>query len=365
MEGNQTPSFLSLSHFCELLDTVVSSHQLATLMDGVLTCVEQYTRPKGLILYLRDERLGAPQFFHRGLSDEAATIHKQPCQEYLSRGDPGRFVGEPVQSQFTRYYVIQAGQKRLGILGQVGGEQVPDDAFLEKLLGLFGKALDRLADETHAARQLAHLNTYLTISSMLCQSQGLHELLEMALYCCMEIVSAETASVMLLEDDKQFFRFYHVEGTVKEVLEAAKFPADQGVAGAVLRTQQAEIINDAPMDPRFYGQIDKKSGFQTRNMIAIPLIAGEEKIGVLEVLNKIDGTDFTTEEQLLLCSIAEEIAFAIRNAKVFEYVANSYCKQRQGLGTCRGCQRPLGSWTPCVRYREGDFLSSKEEVVAA
>ena len=84
----------------------------------------------------------------------------------------------------------------------------------------------------------------------------------------------------------------------------------------------------------------------------MPLSAGEEQIGVLEILNKADGGPFTEEERLMVLSIAEEIAFAIRNAKVFEHVVNSYCKQRQGQNSCKGCRRPLGSWTPCVKYRE-------------
>jgi GAF domain-containing protein len=87
-------------------------------------------------------------------------------------------------------------------------------------------------------------------------------------------------------------------------------------------------------------------------MIAVPLVAGEEKIGVLEVLNKVEGGLFDEDEHLLLVSVAEEIAFAIRNARVFEYVVNTYCKQRQGQRSCQGCERPLGSWTPCVKYRE-------------
>ncbi len=90
-------------------------------------------------------------------------------------------------------------------------------------------------------------------------------------------------------------------------------------------------------------------------MIAIPLLAGEEKIGVLEVLNKTKGASFTEDEYYLLLMIAEEIAFAIRNARVFEYVVNTYCKQRQGQASCKGCKRPLGSWTPCVKYREADL----------
>jgi signal transduction protein with GAF and PtsI domain len=171
---------------------------------------------------------------------------------------------------------------------------------------------------------------------MLAQLLDLHELLEMALYCCMDAVSAEAASVLLLDDEKQNFKFYQVEGSAKPILMAATFPSDRGLAGSVLQTQQAEVINDVRNDPRFYKRVDSESGFETWDMIAIPLTAGEERIGVLEVLNKTTGGSFTEEERLLLVSIA----------------VNTYCKQRQGQMSCRGCKRPLGSWTPCVKYRE-------------
>lgn len=73
------------------------------------------------------------------------------------------------------------------------------------------------------------------------------------------------------------------------MFKAATFPADKGLAGSVLQTQQSEIINDVRGNPRFYEQVNSESGFQTRNMIAVPLTAGEEQVGVLEVLNKAGG----------------------------------------------------------------------------
>jgi transcriptional regulator with GAF, ATPase, and Fis domain len=87
-------------------------------------------------------------------------------------------------------------------------------------------------------------------------------------------------------------------------------------------------------------------------MLVIPLVTGNQPIGVLEVLNKTGGGVFTEDEQMLLLSIAEVISLAIRNAKIFEFVANSYCKQRQGQRSCRDCERPLGAWTPCIQYRK-------------
>jgi GAF domain-containing protein len=203
--------------------------------------------------------------------------------------------------------------------------------------------------------QLAHLNTYLTVSSALTQSLGLHDLLETILYYSMEAVSAEAASVLLLNDDKKNFQFYQAEGQAKPILMNSSFPADKSIAGWVLYQQQSAVVNDVGSDPRFYQEIDSKSGFRTKNMIAVPLTAGEEKIGVLEVINKTDTLAFTEEEHYLLRSIADEIAYAIRNAKLFEYLADTYCHQRQGLGSCKGCNRPLGSWTPCVKYREAEI----------
>ncbi len=226
--------------------------------------------------------------------------------------------------------------------------------------GFIGFILQRLResrlrlDAAHRQllKQTRYLNTYLTVSSMVAQCLDPHELLEAVLNVVMETVSAEGASVLLLDEDQGNFQFYSIEGPAKPVLMSATFPADRGIAGSLVQTQRSEVINDVPQDPRFFDKIDSQYGFSTRNMIAIPLTAGEEKIGVMEVLNKLGGEPFTDEERLLLDSIAEEIAFAIRNARIFEYVVNSYCKQRQGETSCKGCKRPLRSWTPCVKYLE-------------
>jgi uncharacterized membrane-anchored protein YhcB (DUF1043 family) len=226
--------------------------------------------------------------------------------------------------------------------------------------GFIGFILQRLresrlrldASHRELLRQARYLNTYLTVSSMVAQCLDPHELLEAVLNVIMETVSAEEASVLLLDEDQANFRFYSIEGPGKQCLMAVTFPADKGIAGSILQTQRSEVINDVHSDPRFYEKIDSEYGLVTKNLIAIPLTAGEEKIGVMEVLNKSGGEPFTDEERLLLDSIAEEIAFAIRNARIFEYVINSYCKQRQGQLSCKGCKRPLRSWTPCVKYLE-------------
>jgi GAF domain-containing protein len=315
-------------------------------------------------LFTADPRLPAPLFHQRGFSPGAAadcrklSADRLPEVKQLASDQPldlPASATEGLPADLT-VYPLRSDQDCAGLLGLAGrGSPLPAEATMDTLIQTLARAICCLIEREDAQRRLSHLNTYLTVSSMLAQEMGLHELLEIALYCCMEAVSAEAATVLLLDDEGERFAFYQVEGPAKPLLEAATFPSEQGIAGAVLQSGQSEIVADPRRDPRWYQAVDSDTGIPTRNLIAIPLIAGEEKVGVLEVLNKADGESFDEDEHLLLVSIAEEIAFAIRNAKVFEYVVNTYCKQRQGLRTCRGCERPLRSWTPCVKYREVDI----------
>jgi putative methionine-R-sulfoxide reductase with GAF domain len=349
----------------ELTEKALVSGVLEEFVEGVLPDVARTMQSSSALVYIADSRLPAPQFFQQGFQPEATSELENVCAERFdqisSQPDVQPFRIPPSPDRRIAadlvLYPLQAEGGCVGLMGLIMDEDVApiSSDVLERLLSLLARAISRLAERAESERQLSHLNTYLTVSSMLAQSLDLHELLEVALYCCMEVASAEAASVLLLDDEKENFNFYQVEGPAKPVLMAATFPSDKGIAGTVLHTQQSEIINDVYYDRRFYETIDSASGFQTRNMIAIPLVAGEEQIGVLEVLNKANGGPFTGEECLLLVSLAEEIAFAIRNARVFEYVVNTYCKQRQGQMSCKGCKRPLGSWTPCVKYREASI----------
>jgi len=346
----------------DLLETVLRLRDVGELEEWVLPSVAGMMRSSSAVLYAIDPRLPAPHFLHHGLPPETASTVEEWCREQLAgQADlPTMTVAGPAAPAGLGNLVLHrlmVQSECVGFLGLAPQEgPIPTSPHLsERLLSLLANTVSHLAERERSQKLVSHLETYLSVSSMLCQALDLHELLETTLYCCMEAVSAEAASVLLLDDAKKSFRFYLAEGSAAPVLVDMRFPADKGLAGSVLNTQQSEVINDVRGDPRFLGDIDSKSGFQTRSMIVIPLVAGEEKVGVLEILNKSDNGSFSEDEHQLLVSVAEEIAFAIRNAKIFEYVVNSYCKQRQGQASCKGCKRPLGSWTPCAKYREASI----------
>lgn len=351
--GNETFELI------ELIETTLRSSKFESTSDRILHAVSKILRSSTSFLYLNDKRLPVSQFILKGLQPEIQADMEKLCRELFdTMSDQAEIVPVNLPScQATEItgnlmvFPLRTREISIGLIGLIVDEDTASTDFIERLLRTIACVIDIHIERAKAERELSNMNNYLTVSSMLTQSFDLHELLEITLSCCMEATSAEAASILLLDDKKKNFYFYEITGPAKAVLMTKTFPADKGIAGAVMQSQQSEIINDVQNDSRFFRQIDSESGFHTRNILVIPLVAGDEKIGVLEVLNKTNGASFTEDEHLFLKMIAEEIAFAIRNAKVFDYVVNSYCKQRQGLATCKGCKRPLGSWTPCIKYQ--------------
>ena len=97
-----------------------------------------------------------------------------------------------------------------------------------------------------------------------------------------------------------------------------RFPVSHGVAGWVFQHKTPVIINDPYEDPRFLPDIDKKTGFQTRNILCIPLINRNQKcIGTLQTLNKKE-KDFTDQDLELLTSASHYVTIALENAKLYK-----------------------------------------------
>lgn len=99
-----------------------------------------------------------------------------------------------------------------------------------------------------------------------------------------------------------------------------------GIAGHVAKTGEVINITDAYNDDRFDPTTDKKTGYRTRSILCMPIFEpqkGEKEkpaiIGVLQVLNRIDGV-FDKEDEALLSSMASQIAIALINARLYASV---------------------------------------------
>jgi len=133
---------------------------------------------------------------------------------------------------------------------------------------------------------------------------------------------------MLLDDETGELVFSVPTGPKAERLTDIRIPSGKGIAGWVAEHEQPVLIPNVREDPRFYQEIDKISGFETKSILCVPLKAKTRLIGVLEAINKADGTSFTEEDELLLGVFAYQAAMAIENARLYGELKESEEKYR-------------------------------------
>ncbi|OGS38064.1 MAG: hypothetical protein A2551_00730 [Elusimicrobia bacterium RIFOXYD2_FULL_34_30] len=150
-----------------------------------------------------------------------------------------------------------------------------------------------------------------------------------------KLTNTMASSIMLLDEDGKNLFFKVASGDKGTVLTKLKVPVGEGIAGWVAKNKESLIIQDVSTDPRFTGKIDSESGFRTKSILCVPLIVNNELIGVAEVLNKNDGSQFTEEDKMVLASLSNFAAVAILNARnisdqqnffanIFEILTNSF-----------------------------------------
>jgi len=217
---------------------------------------------------------------------------------------------------------LSAGRRILGVIAlgkRKTSEPFSDEQFksFSDISALAATSIDkaRLFTETKIReRQLTVLND---ISRKLVATESdVEKLLEIIMSSAVDILNAEAGSLLLnTEDSSQDLEFRVVIGGSGANLIGQRISSGTGIAGRVVKTGRSLIVNDTASNPDHRG--DLQADFKASSLLAVPLIAKEVVIGVLEVLNKRDGTSFTQADSDLLTTFASQAAVAIENARLF------------------------------------------------
>jgi two-component system NtrC family sensor kinase len=84
-----------------------------------------------------------------------------------------------------------------------------------------------------------------------------------------------------------------------------------------LHSSQPMRVDDSSVSPRFREELQKALKIELRSMVCAPLLAGEQPIGVVEMINKRGGS-FTPYDQELLNLLATSVAAAIYNKRLIQ-----------------------------------------------
>jgi Nif-specific regulatory protein len=169
-------------------------------------------------------------------------------------------------------------------------------------------------------RHVRALQALYEIGQALSSGHDLDHLLQLAIGRVVTPLDIESASIILLDDERDELYFKVADDTrggPEQRLREVRFPAKQGIAGWVIQKGQSLTVPDVDRDPRHYRGVDAHTGMKTRSLICVPLRSKERIIGVLEAINKRQGV-FTTEDVRLLEAFANQLALALENARLIQ-----------------------------------------------
>ena len=272
------------------------------LASGELQCSDEMFRMVGL---LPQEAEITQEVFLKFLHPDGVEWMLQEIQR--------SFASEPlagIEHRITRSNgEIRNAYSRVKVYRDASGNPL-------RLLGSTQDITDRKQAEEALRAKVAALQMLSDISQAIVSSLDLDQMLLALLKKVQEAAEAEACSIALIEQGSGDLVFRQaVGGGAQEVL-GLRLQPGEGLVGWVAQHRQSVLVPDAAVDARVHSWASN-SGFVTRSLIGIPLIARNRVTGVIEIINKRSGI-FDEDDRRLLESVAAQAAIVIENAHLLE-----------------------------------------------
>lgn len=164
---------------------------------------------------------------------------------------------------------------------------------------------------------LKRLDRLMEIGQVLASTLELRKLLRIIIDAAVELTDTEAASVMLFDARANELRFEATTNIPEEQFESIVVPLEGSIAGWIFTRGEIVNVPDTRQDPRWHQTVDDTIAFVTRSILGVPMSARDKKIGVIEAINKTNGT-FTPDDVTVLKWLSAQAAVAIVNARLFE-----------------------------------------------
>ena len=177
--------------------------------------------------------------------------------------------------------------------------------------------LDRKVFETTTLYKISHMMSEVGFD--------IDKLLDIIIEKSLEAAKATKGSLMLLDDSQEYLEVQRVilwdesidrPVPIENFKKNIKIKPGEGIAGKVLVTGEMLIINQPENDPNFKQFEDSERFIQ--NICCIPLKVNNITFGVINIVDKVDGSPFEKRDTDLLMAMVNQAAIVLDNTKLFK-----------------------------------------------
>ncbi len=197
---------------------------------------------------------------------------------------------------------------------------------------------------------------FIELGKPLSRAKSIKETFDVIMYQIGDIFQPENWSLLLNDARTDEMVFTIVVGSNQRELKGMRLPKGKGIVGYIVSTGKSLIVDDVEHDRRFDVNVDRQTGFKTRSIIGVPLITENKVFGVIELINKISGENFTPMDLKILSSIAEYAAIAIERSYYNQALQKIAWKdQLTGLNNRNGFERAVSNKMEALKRNQIPF----------
>ncbi len=197
-----------------------------------------------------------------------------------------------------------------------------------------------LSESERRARQLAKLNE---VGRSLTSTLELNPLLNRIMNSAVEILNCEAGSLIMIDENTQELVFKVTVGSTASDISDTRLPPGTGRVGQVAETGQPVILNNTEDMQNWIDEADQQTGFLTRDYLAVPMKVKETTIGVIEVINKLDGAPFTQDDLEVLSTFTSQAAISVENARLYTHTDEALSARLEEMSVMQRIDRELNA----------------------
>ncbi|MGZ8383821.1 MAG: GAF domain-containing protein [Nitrospira sp.] len=296
-----------------LLETVSSSEQEGRSPIGVsavfVQCFWQLTKVDAMAIYVRDEQTRDMTCLAEAGRDEASSATE--WRKVLTRAEKQAQV---TSGDLHAFRLHRIGRMEGLVMLQTGSSQRLNARQLLTVLTAIepwlAVALDHARLTVKYAAKILRIQHMEQVSDVLNSSLAKEEKLRRALDAAIRLVEAE-AGALFLKSEKGTLELYALSG--ERIVAVPSLQSS--IAATVHRTGQPVLITQGAQDNRLVSQEGWLAAIPVASLVSVPVRAGVQAVGVLEVVNRRSGKPFSNWDVLELASLSNQFGLAIENLR--------------------------------------------------
>jgi putative methionine-R-sulfoxide reductase with GAF domain len=169
-----------------------------------------------------------------------------------------------------------------------------------------GNTVDALFSDESLAVVMAKVGALESFLNLASRNLDFHEFMREILLAVLRVVKCEAGSILEMDEKNKTLFFRTVVGQRSDRLADFVIPVGQGVAGYVAESRMPLTVNNVADNQVHLKSIERAVDFETRCLVAVPIVIRGRIFGVLELLNRLGGSFSTSDVEVLtyLCQMA-------------------------------------------------------------